>query len=273
MFKFSIRRSLVMVLAVGLFAASTLLTSANHSWGSYHWARSSNPINLILFDNVTSAWDQYLAEASADWSSSQVLNTSIAPGSANPKTCKAVSGAIQVCNARYGNNGWLGIASIWASGNHITQATVKLNDTYFNTARYNTPSWRRFVTCQEVGHTFGLDHQDENFTNLNLGSCMDYTNDPSGTAGTNGTANNEHPNSHDYQQLSSIYSHTDGAAAAAPTSEPPPAMNDIDIDGPGQWGRLVRSSENGLVELYELDFGNGHKVITIVTWTLESRRR
>lgn len=37
---------------------------------------------------------------------------------------------------------------------------------------------RCLVTCQEVGHTFGLDHRDENFDNGNLGTCMDYTNDP-----------------------------------------------------------------------------------------------
>ncbi len=34
--------------------------------------------------------------------------------------------------------------------------------------------------CQEIGHDFGLDHQDENFNNPNLGTCMDYTNDPLG---------------------------------------------------------------------------------------------
>lgn len=32
------------------------------------------------------------------------------------------------------NNGWLGIASISVNGSHITQGTVKLNDTYFNQA-------------------------------------------------------------------------------------------------------------------------------------------
>ena len=50
-------------------------------------------------------------------------------------------------------------------------------------AQYNTPAYRRFVTCQELGHDFGLDHQDEVFDNPNLGSCMDYTNDPDGGAG------------------------------------------------------------------------------------------
>lgn len=54
--------------------------------------------------------------------------------------------------------------------------------------------------CQEVGHTFGLNHQDETFSNPNLGSCMDYTNDPS---------TNQHPNQHDYNQLVTIYGHTD----------------------------------------------------------------
>ena len=55
-----------------------------------------------------------------------------------------------------------------------------MNDSYFNTAKYNTPAWRRLVMCQEVTHDFGLDHQDEIFNNANLGSCMDYTNDPDG---------------------------------------------------------------------------------------------
>ena len=52
----------------------------------------------------------------------------------------------------------------------------EVNDTYFNTAKYNTPVWRNLVMCQEVGHTLGLDHQDEIFDNVNLGTCMDYTN-------------------------------------------------------------------------------------------------
>ncbi len=49
--------------------------------------------------------------------------------------------------------------------------------------------------CQEVGHTLGLDHQDEVFDNPNLETCMDYTNDPS---------TNQHPNAHDYDQLATI---------------------------------------------------------------------
>jgi hypothetical protein len=176
---------------------------------------------------------------------------------------------VEVCNTTYGNNGWLGVASIWVSGSHITKGTVKLNDTYFNTSAYNTPAWRRLVMCQEVGHTFGLDHQDENFYDANLGTCMDYTSDP------DGPPSNEHPNGHDYEQLEIIYAHLDSTTTASQTSAQgasPPAMDEIDFAGPGQWGRLIRSTHQGRTELYELDFGGGHKVFTFVIWAEEEER-
>ena len=111
------------------------------------------------------------------------------------------------------NTGWLGIAQIWASGEHITQAITKVNDSYFNTPTHNRPEWRRLVMCQEVAHDFGLDHQDENFSNTNLGSCMDYTSNPLGPP------SNEHPTWHDYQELSSIYSHLDGTKTTKTTKK------------------------------------------------------
>ncbi|HXE89913.1 MAG TPA: hypothetical protein VNK82_03020 [Terriglobales bacterium] len=266
----SSRRTLVRVLAVGLalLALATVLY-ASHSWGNYHWARTANPFTLKLGDNVSSTWDPMLATASSDWSASSVLNTTIvAGGNPRPKNCRPTSGRVEVCNASYGNNGWLGLAQIWASGSHITQGVVKLNDFYHNNPPYNSTAWRRLVMCQEIGHTFGLDHQDENFDNGNLGTCMDYTDDP------DGPPSNEHPNSHDYQQLETIYAHLDSTTTVGQTvSRHPNAMNAIDFEGPGQWGRLVARSRNGGTEVYELDFGGGHKVFTFVIWTLEERDR
>ena len=255
MFKLNRRRSPFILSVLATLATFAVAVFANHSWGNYHWARQSNPFNLKLGDNVSSAWDAHLSNASDDWSKSTVLNTSVVAGGANPKNCRPTSGRVEVCNSTYGNNGWLGIAQIWASGSHITQAIVKLNDTYFNTPKYNTSAWRQMVTCQEIGHTFGLDHQDENFNNANLNTCMDYTNDPS---------TNQTPNQHDYDQLATIYSHTDGSTTVAQTL--PPAMNQIDFDGPGQWGKLVRGSREQGNSLHVLDFGNGHKIFTFVLW-------
>src|SRR5215207_1679842 len=160
------KRLLLTVFVLIAVAAIPTISMANHSWGGYHWARTSNPFTLKVGDNVSSNWDAYLNGAISDWSKSTVLDLVKVTGTVNPKTCKATAGMIQACNARYGNNGWLGLAGISITGGtHITQAYTKLNDTYFDTAKYNTPSWRALVACQEIAHDFGLDHQDENFDN------------------------------------------------------------------------------------------------------------
>jgi hypothetical protein len=266
-------RRVVTACAVGLLStALSVTTSADHSWGSYHWARTANPFSLDLGDNVSAVWDGALATASADWSQSRVLDTFVVPGQARAKQCRPQAGRVEVCNAAYGNNGWLGIAQIWASGTHITQGSVKMNDTYFNTPQYNTPAWRAFVVCQEVGHVFGLDHQDENFGNANLGTCMDYTNNP---------ATNQHPNAHDYAQLETIYSHVDSSTTVGAEitrgngAEPDRDAlggavavqgGDVDLNHPSEWGRLRKSGRGARTQTFERDFGNGRRVITFVIW-------
>jgi hypothetical protein len=265
MFKPTHRRSLVFVFALLAIVALTTVSFARHSWRKYHWARTSNPLTLKLGDNVSSAWDSHLNTASADWSQSAVLNTSVVAGGSNPSTCAPTLGRIEVCNAAYGSTGWLGIAQIWTNGFHITQGVTKLNDTYFNQARYNTPAWRLMVTCQEIGHNFGLDHQDENFNNVNLGTCMDYSNDPAGTAGTNGTLNNLHPNLHDYEQLATIYGHVDSTTTAGQSTNPSANAPGREGKDP-QWGMLVRTTNDGRTALFENDLGGGRKIFTFVIW-------
>lgn len=239
-------------LAIVTFPSSA---QASHSWGGYHWARTANPFTLKLGDNVSSQWDTALSGASADWSRSTVLDTTIVAGSANPKTCKPVAGRVEVCNSTYGNNGWLGIAGIYITGGvHITQGYVKLNDTYFNTPTYNTSAWRNLVTCQEIGHTFGLDHQDENFDNPNLGTCMDYTSDPS---------TNQHPNQHDYDQLEAIYAHLDSFTTVGQVA---PAAAPSVGDSPASWGTLVSGSRADRHSTYVRHYADGTSVVTFVIW-------
>ncbi len=168
------------------FTLATLVFSsasmADHSWGKYKWKPSSIPFNLNLSGNVDSPWDGHLLMASTYWSVSTVLGTTVVTGSTDPASCSPESGNVQVCNYAYGENGWLGLAQIYiARGFTIIAGVAKLNDTYHNTAPYNEPEWRQMVMCQEIAHTFGLAHQDETFDNENLGTCMDYTNDPDGT--------------------------------------------------------------------------------------------
>ena len=256
--------TLLSLIVVVLFGTGSVY--ASHSWGGYHWARTANPFTLKLGDNVTSAWDPFLSATSSQWSASDVLNTSVVPGLSNPKNCKATTGRVEVCNSKYGNNGWLGIAQIWVSGLHIVQATTKMNDTYFNTRSYNSPAWRQLVMCQEVGHTFGLNHQDEIFNNTNLGTCMDYTNDPDGTI--YGQLSNEQPNTHDFDELDIIYSHLDTTTTISGSvngnGHGKPAFVEAIADSQGDWGRSIR--DNGRVALFEKDFGGGNKLFTFVVW-------
>ncbi len=242
-----------LVVAVQFLAPAA---QANHSWAGYHWARTANPFTVALGDNVSSVWDPVLRAAAADWGTSAVLDTTVVAGKLDLlKRCNPTSGRVEVCNSTYGQNGWLGIAQVWTTGTHIVQGTVKLNDSYFNMAKYNTPAWRALVTCQEVGHTFGLDHQDENFTNPNLGTCMDYTNDPT---------SNQHPNAHDYAELASIYSHldtTNTAKSAAPLAGLATTLGNVD-----EWGQAVRFGANGRPVLFVQNLAGGDRAFTWVTW-------
>jgi hypothetical protein len=117
------------------------LAQANHAWGGYHWARTTPQFTLKMGDNLTTGtWRGHLAQASNDWNSPHLFGatstpilTAVVAGQSN-SNCAMVAGTTQVCNRRYGNNGWLGLASInLASGTkHITQGSAKMNDTYFN---------------------------------------------------------------------------------------------------------------------------------------------
>lgn len=56
--------------------------------------------------------------------------------------------------------------------------------------------------CQEVAHSFGLDHQSTDGSSQN--SCIEYFSN----TGTNaGTSLRTKPNAHDFDQLNTIYAH------------------------------------------------------------------
>lgn len=246
----------VLVVSSLLVMALPAPAEASHAWGPYHWARTSNPFTVVLVDGVSSRWDASLSRASTDWSASRVLDTVVRSGSLNVRSCKPPNGMVSVCSAAYGNRGWLGLATISISGVHITKGSVQVNDTYFAPgSAYDTSAWRALVMCQEIAHTLGLDHQDEDFENANLGTCMDYTDDP----GTN-----QHPNRHDYEQLEAIYEHLDATTTLASAQG--------GSDGPGRgrgkphWGRPVRFDGDGTPIVFVRELRGRAKVIRFVIW-------
>lgn len=271
----------------GLAALATALVAvpaaANHSWGNYHWANSSGPVSLTINVSVTSVWTASVNKAVSDWKGSAVLDLTQQSSTANRKRCSPIAGQILVCNEAYGTRGWLGIASITLDTNgHIKTGTTKLNDSYFNTTTYNKPEWRALVACQEIGHDFGLGHQDEGFTAPNLGTCMDYTNSPGG-GGAYGPANTS-PDRHDFDQLASIYGHFDSyssSAAAVATNfgirdlrKPVPVAEDDGDpgDSPAEWGAAVHEDSKGRPDVFVTNLAGGGRRITHVFWALETKR-
>lgn len=199
-------RLAIAVAGTALVLGVSLSANATHSWNNYHWARTTSSFALQTLNstvaNSNANWPQLLGLAASDWSKSTVLDLNVvayANDSRARKRCQAVSGKIRVCNASYGQNGWLGLASINLDSNgHISQGTAKMNDSY---SSYWTSyaGEARHVMCQEVGHTFGLDHQSTDGSSQN--TCMDYSTSTDSTSTT--------PNQHDYDELVTIYSHID----------------------------------------------------------------
>lgn len=247
------RFATVLGLLVLLAALGAAPAAADHAWGDYHWARTANPFTLMVGDNVSSTWDTHLDTAIADWHQSSVLDLQEVAGQARGK-CRPTSGRIEVCNGSYGFNGWLGVAQIWIQRSHITQATTKVNDSYFNTPTYNAPQKRQHVMCQEVGHDFGLGHQDE--SGADLGTCMDYAI----------ALDNQHPDAHDYEQLELIYAHLDSFNSYSGTTSAGLAGTDA---APVRTERTDRLSSSEIVE----HFHDGSKRVTHVTWAIEGPGR
>ena len=186
--------------ALLLSATLAVPAAAEHSWGPYHWARTITEFDLLVVDSVTWEWQFAFDESLSRWSESSKLNNVVDSSDEDSKTrkrCKMVQGQMRVCNANYGQGGWLGMATINIdSEGHITQGTAKMNDSYdWYFAQY--PGMDNHVTCQEIGHVYGLGHTSTDGSSQ--GTCMDYSRD----------TDSQWPNQHDYDQLDTIYGHTD----------------------------------------------------------------
>jgi hypothetical protein len=292
-----VRKLLRAALIAGV--AITVSTPADATqWGNYHWATTNGILAVRVNYSITaSVWGSSVSGAISDWDNGATsfgiadhltLNPLIS--SADRRKCSPVSSQILVCNYSYGYRGWLGIANIWTSGDHILQATTRLNDSYFNLTAYNKPAWRNMVACQEIGHDFGLDHQNTIFDDKNLGTCMDYTNAPQGGIVVTSTGtfdygpNNEHPNIDDFISLNSagMYRHFDATStatfAASATNFGIRAVGQAAPstgDAPGglskaEWGTPIHRDAKGRADTFVRQLGAGRKLLTHVFWTIEA---
>lgn len=155
----SIRKQLFQVAVVFMLGLvlGTGLVLANHPWicsGStaYHWpsrtVRYAAPVE-------EKAGGQALGRSASSYTSAYSGSIRVWDGT----VMSLVSGTdLRLYYDTYGFTGWLGLATIFPNNCVISRATSKLNDSYLrSTSRYSQTNIDH-VACQEVGHTFGLDH-------------------------------------------------------------------------------------------------------------------
>ena len=264
------KKSFIFSLAALAMFVLTPVTNATHSWSDYHWARTTSSFDLVVINSTTSEWDSYVSQAIGDWSTSSKVNMiEDRNGSTAKKVrrqCNGGTGTLRICNDTYGNTGWVGIAGISLDNNgHITTGYTKMNDTYYADPFYDTPAWRLSVTCQELGHNLGLGHQDEDFNNTSLLSCMDYQSPPF-----------EYANAHDFEQLDAIYGHTDtynsyagdGSDTGGGTCNAPPGKG-CNKAGPANsvgWG--ISLGRKGNSETFMRIDADGTRHLVHVTWAV-----
>ena len=274
-------------LALGAGTALLALAPAiaNHSTG-IHWAGDGQNLVLRINTAIAPEWDAAVATAVSDWDQSDELTLISRTVSVDRRKCDPIPGQILVCDFPYGRNSLEAVSTVvyYISDNHIAFATTKLNDTYFFNNAYKKPGWRAITACHEIGHNLGLDHQDETANNVNLGSCMDLTNAPAGgvvevfdhglLAPFDYGPSNEHPNAHDYEELSIIYDHDDGFTTATGATDfgirevgksapqPPEGIG----DSPAEWGRAIHRNKQGRPDIFIKDLGSGQRALTHVFW-------
>ena len=118
--------------------------------------------------------------------------------------------------------------------------------------------------CQEVAHTFGLDHQSTDGSSLN--TCMDYF---SNTGANAESTLSTKPNAHDFEELNIISAHLDSTSTVAAMTSLSAATSEVS-DDPNSWGQLTRQSGNGRSSTYERFERDGSRTLTHVYWTQEA---
>jgi len=219
------------------------------------WHNRGNGLHLTIVNGLTSDWYRYFTTAVDDWNACPALDLDTETIEPDDR-CQPITGQMKVCNAAYGLTAWTGLNEVYFEGNgaYIVSSVAKMNESYL---RRSSSEEKQFVMCHEIGHGFGLPHRDENTTNLDLGTCLDYTARP---------VNNMQPDETDFSHLIDIYGQRRGRKM--------PSLRSRNEEDRLRFERIVsekRSYKEGRLlhrsgrrEVYESNLGGDITMITTV---------
>ena len=137
-----------------LFVAGFLVTTASvvmagNQWFCWHWPKNNIAVRTAVTVVTSEYWNTVISTEFGQWNS--------------PKTCLSLTNGSEITGDAkfFGINGWLGLARLLDyDGNtcEIKKAEALMNRSYLDGPSYDETD-DRHVTCQEQGHTFGLDHR------------------------------------------------------------------------------------------------------------------
>lgn len=150
-----------------ILLALNVAAASGHRWSDWHWHWNKHALAIIV---ESPNYNPEIAAARTDWSTHTHLE--LIPATAHG------SADVSVVAADYGDTGWAGLASVEAVGRnpgdncateqnscHVTHAHARYNIEAGGKRGVGKDSDVRGYFCQELGHTWGLDHSDN-------GDCM-----------------------------------------------------------------------------------------------------
>lgn len=102
---------------------------------------------MTLLNALDDTWQDEFWDAVSDWQDSPALTLDAERVDVD-YDCNRVSGVMVICNANFGDTGWVGINENEIKNGVIVSSVTKMNEYYLRNAEY---AHRRYTMCHEVG--------------------------------------------------------------------------------------------------------------------------
>jgi hypothetical protein len=118
------------------------------NWDEQYVMRDDGGLHLTLQNALDDTWQSEFEAAVADWKESDALQLTTERVAVD-YNCNRVDGVMVVCNANFGETGWVGINENSILGDVVVSSVAKMNEYYLRNADFDH---RRFTMCHEIGH-------------------------------------------------------------------------------------------------------------------------
>lgn len=275
------QQSLQILLAVGLLLVaggliywkyysasppSALFSSADEE-PAPHWPRYSTPGIINLHDSSGRPnWTSYFQQQISNWQEDDLLKFNLIASDPS-EHCYLYPESANVCIVDDSTDGMAyGMYLYWAETGHIVTAGYVLNDYYLNNPEspYSTHAWRNKMLCSTIGYMIGAPNRYQ--LPIKNTTCMEaawnFDNIP----------NQQQPDRTDLDNIKTAYYGHDDVPGSSAVSYKVSEANEYFQKK--QFGRRVGRSEDGLMEIYTRNLGDGfimHTQVIQASTALKSR--